>query len=135
MWIFTIYPMQILILWAPISSAFLRSFAFLFFIQSLFERRRLRPLIWVLLTLRTSHSFWTANVYFVLIISDFIENYLVTMEKENKILQQKKLKFSIHSCSSFSSSYLPQNIVDDKPSDQASRFEEEKIKNIFFHIS
>lgn len=44
------------------------------------------------------------------------------MEKENKILQQKKLKFSIHSCSSFSSSYLPQNIVDDKPSDQASRW-------------
>ena len=44
------------------------------------------------------------------------------MDKENKILQQKKLKYTIHSCSSFSSSYLPQNILEDKPSDQASRF-------------
>jgi len=44
------------------------------------------------------------------------------MDKENKILQQKKLKYTIHSCSSFSSSYLPQNILEDKPSDQASRW-------------
>jgi len=46
----------------------------------------------------------------------------VTMEKENKTLIQKKLKYGIHSCSSFSSSYLPQNIQEDKPSDQASRW-------------
>lgn len=36
--------------------------------------------------------------------------------------KSRKIKYKIHSCSSQSSSYLPENIIEDKPSDQYSRW-------------
>ena len=37
-------------------------------------------------------------------------------------VQRKKLAYKIHNFSSFSASYQPDNILDDKPSDQSSRW-------------
>ena len=37
-------------------------------------------------------------------------------------VQRKKLSYKIHNFSSFSASYQPDNILDDKPSDQSSRW-------------
>ena len=39
-----------------------------------------------------------------------------------QVVQRKKLAYKIHNFSSFSASYLPDNILDDKPSDQSSRW-------------
>uniref|UniRef100_T1J0F1 Muskelin N-terminal domain-containing protein n=1 Tax=Strigamia maritima TaxID=126957 RepID=T1J0F1_STRMM len=36
--------------------------------------------------------------------------------------RSRKMKYTVHKCSSFSSSYLPENIMVDKPSDQSSRW-------------
>ena len=43
------------------------------------------------------------------------------MENIQTSLDHKQLKYTIHSCSSFSSSYQPENILHDNPSDQSSR--------------
>ena len=43
------------------------------------------------------------------------------MESTNTNLDHKQLKYTIHSCSSFSSSYQPENILNDRPGDQSSR--------------
>lgn len=37
-------------------------------------------------------------------------------------VQQRALKYTVSSCSSHSASYVPENILEDKPSDQASRW-------------
>ena len=44
-----------------------------------------------------------------------------TMEPAERNIAEQKLGFSIHSCSSYSSSYFPENVLCDKPSDQSSR--------------
>ena len=43
------------------------------------------------------------------------------MENIKTTLDQKQLNYTIHTCSSFSASYQPENILHDKPSDQSSR--------------
>jgi len=44
------------------------------------------------------------------------------MEPAERNIAEQKLGFSIHSCSSYSSSYFPENVLCDKPSDQSSRW-------------
>ena len=54
------------------------------------------------------------------------------MELGNEITP-RKLNYSIHSCSSVSQSFHPDNILEDKPFDQASRYEN-KLINVSFSL-
>ena len=52
---------------------------------------------------------------------DRFKSNIITVMELGKEISPRKLKYSIHSCSSVSQSFHPDNILEDKPFDQASR--------------